>query len=61
LLNQITHSEPSHDEGLLAGEVPVERGAGDLGLLEDAIDPDAVDAVGVEQTARRREEMVARC
>nr|WP_320776541.1 hypothetical protein [Streptomyces sp. CRN 30] len=34
-------------EVFLAGEVPVEGGPGDLGLGDDAVDADMVDAVGV--------------
>jgi hypothetical protein len=40
------------DQVDLAGEVPVERRERDLALLDDPLDPHAVDALGVEQQRR---------
>ena len=40
------------DQVELAGEVPVERRERDLALLDDPLDPHAVDALGVEQPRR---------
>ena len=51
--------EVGRDERLLAGEVAVHRGAGDAGLLEDAVDADAVDALAVEEPGRGGEEALA--
>jgi hypothetical protein len=40
------------DQVDVAGEVPVERRERDLALLDDPLDPHAVDAPGVEQPRR---------
>ena len=40
------------DQVDLAGEVPVERRERDLALLDDPLDPHALDALGVEQQRR---------
>jgi hypothetical protein len=44
----------------LAGEVAVERRERHLGLLDDALDSDAVDALGIEQLRRGGEKALAR-
>ena len=41
--------EVGHDEVVLGREVLVEGRLGDPGLGDDPVDPDAPDAVGVEQ------------
>jgi hypothetical protein len=48
------------DQVDLAGEVPVERRERDLALLDDPLDPHAVDALGVEQQRRGGQYALAR-
>jgi hypothetical protein len=48
------------DEVLLAGEVAVERRAGHPRLGDDPIDADGVDALGVEDPARRADQPLSR-
>ncbi len=49
-------AEAGEDQFLLAREVPVQRGPGDLGLRDDPVDADRVDALRVEDPRRRREQ-----
>src|SRR5579863_5000061 len=52
--------EVGADELLFAAERAVERSLGDAGTLDDAIDPDRLDALGVEKLARRVQQPLPR-
>jgi hypothetical protein len=53
LLNMVVRTVQVRDDQVdVAGEVPVGRRERDLALLDDPLDPHAVDAFGVEQQRR---------